>query len=259
MSGARGKGLSRFWLDDEEMAKKDDDLNAPGHTQKRPHALSLPRSAPGASWQSAAPRPPRRGLILRLMLYICLIFIAMMFFLHIFGPSQRGTYLADNGPRRSEPLSSDPLPPPAVSHDSSPQQAPPPQQAPVSSKQKISNNGFNDLSKAKDLSGSLRHFNGPLRFPYLANSLQGISFTDGDLPINRNILFAAASSRSISTLLPLACRMAQEKSNWVHFAFLHNTDIPVQDLLKLNGIDKTCPIIAHGKAHLSPTSMPSTN
>ncbi|KAH8172906.1 glycosyltransferase 2 [Sarocladium implicatum] len=247
MSGARGKGLSRFWLDDEEMAKKDDDLNTPGHSHKRPHALSLSHSAPGGSWQSAAPRPPRRGLILRLLIYMCLMLLAMMVLLHVFGPAQPGTYLEDNGPRRSEPLSTDPLPPSAGGQDGMPQKPPPPQQPPrppVSSK-KVSKNGFNDLSKAKDLSGTGRYHNAPLRFPFLADTLQSITFTDGDLPVNKNILFAAASSRSMATLLPLACRMAQEKSNWVHFAFIHNTEIPMKELLKLNGIDKTCPIIAH--------------
>jgi hypothetical protein len=103
------------------------------------------------------------------------------------------------------------------------------------------------MSKAKTLSGSTRNFNGALRFPSLAGTLQAIASTDGALPINRNVLFAAASLRSISTLLPLACRMAAKKTNYVHFAMIHNTDVPIPDLLALNGVDEDeCPVIFHG-------------
>ncbi|KAK0390955.1 hypothetical protein NLU13_0458 [Sarocladium strictum] len=232
MSGGRSKGLSRFWLDDEEKAKKDDDLNAHGHGHKRPHAMSLPRVAQPGSWQAAAPRAPRRSLILRLLVYVCIMFLIMVFLIRAFGASSNARYLGDSRSHERPPVHP-PLPPSRHA---------PPAQPPV----QVPNKGFNDISKAKDLSGSGRHYNAPIRFPNLAGSLQAIGSTGGAEPINRNVLFAAASLRSISTLLPLACRMAAKKTNYVHFAFMHNSDVPVPELLRLNGIDEDeCPLIYH--------------
>ena len=85
-------------------------LNAPGHSHKRSLGHSHSRAAPGVGWQAAAPRPPRRSLILRLMIYVCIIFLAMMFFLHVFGPSSSPRYRGDNGSRLNEPPSSQPFP-----------------------------------------------------------------------------------------------------------------------------------------------------
>ena len=88
-------------------------------------------------------------------------------------------------------------------------------------------------------------FDGPIRFPELAATLRRISATRGGSVKNQNVLFAAASLRSLSTLLPMACEMAEERENYVHFAFMGSKSHSVRELLKINGIDKTCPIIMH--------------
>lgn len=172
---------------------------------------------------------------MRLLIYVCLMFLVMVFVLHMFGPPSRGRYMGDNGSSLHDPQL---VHPPPQSHNAPPG-SPPSSKAPSS--------GFNDLTKAKGMSASSRSFDGPLRFPKLSASLQAIGSTDGALPVNRNILFAAASMRSVSNLLPFACRMAEEKTNYVHFAFILNTEIPIAELLKINGIDKKCPLITHGK------------
>ncbi|KAF7521932.1 hypothetical protein G7054_g12281 [Neopestalotiopsis clavispora] len=63
--------------------------------------------------------------------------------------------------------------------------------------------------------------------------------------VNRNILFAASSLKSAATLLPVACQMGQESRNYVHFALISRSDIDMEELQKINGIDEGCQIIFH--------------
>ena len=52
--------------------------------------------------------------------------------------------------------------------------------------------------------------------------------------------------KSVSTLLPMVCEMSQWNRNHVHAAFLGREDIPLDDLLEINGIDKVkCPATWH--------------
>ncbi|PHH68850.1 hypothetical protein CDD82_229 [Ophiocordyceps australis] len=89
-----------------------------------------------------------------------------------------------------------------------------------------------------------------IKFPKLSASLPSTATTR-----SRNVLFAAASLPSAATLLPMACQMALERHNAVHFAFMAVSDIAIPDLLSINGIDKTCSITLHdarpNKADLS--------
>ncbi|KAG5939214.1 hypothetical protein E4U53_007856 [Claviceps sorghi] len=97
-------------------------------------------------------------------------------------------------------------------------------------------------------SGSLESrpkYDGPIRYPALASTLGAISATAGSSRKNRNVLFAAASLKSASTLLPMACDMAMERLNYVHFAFLGVADVSIKDLLEINGIDKDCKLLTH--------------
>ncbi|PHH65292.1 hypothetical protein CDD81_2704 [Ophiocordyceps australis] len=89
-----------------------------------------------------------------------------------------------------------------------------------------------------------------IKFPKLSASLPSTATMR-----SRNVLFAAASLASAATLLPMACQMALERHNSVHFAFMGVSDIAMTDLLSINGIDKTCSIALHdarpNKAQLS--------
>ncbi|KAJ4310307.1 hypothetical protein N0V94_008517 [Neodidymelliopsis sp. IMI 364377] len=89
-------------------------------------------------------------------------------------------------------------------------------------------------------------FDGIYKFYRLARSLRGASHTDGYRKTNRNVLFAMSSLKSVATLLPMICEMSKWNRNWVHAAFLGREDIPLEDLLDINGIDrKKCPAIWH--------------
>jgi hypothetical protein len=97
-------------------------------------------------------------------------------------------------------------------------------------------------------------YNGPLMFPKLLSSLDAISSTGGNSPVNKNVLFAAASLRSAALLLPMACQMADELRNYVHFALLGGSGIDMQELRAVNGVDESCQVIFHGMVHISDSS-----
>lgn len=89
-------------------------------------------------------------------------------------------------------------------------------------------------------------FDGIYKFYRLARSLRSASHTDGYRKINRNVLFAMSSLKSASAMLPLICEMSKWNRNWVHAAFLGRENIPLDDLLDINGIDrKKCPAVWH--------------
>ncbi|KAF5657080.1 hypothetical protein FHETE_10626 [Fusarium heterosporum] len=88
-------------------------------------------------------------------------------------------------------------------------------------------------------------YKGPLRYPELAETLRNIQGTGGSYERNKNVLFAASSINSASALLPMACQMSAQDKNHVHFALMSSNDIPIKDLLEINGIDKSCKIFVH--------------
>ncbi|KZF23130.1 hypothetical protein L228DRAFT_281881 [Xylona heveae TC161] len=92
---------------------------------------------------------------------------------------------------------------------------------------------------------SQHNFNGPIKFYKLASSLHAIAKTMGHRKINRNILFAAASLQSATTLIPTACEMARWRRNFVHFALMGRGDITIQELLEINGIGDECEVYWH--------------
>ena len=90
------------------------------------------------------------------------------------------------------------------------------------------------------------YYAGPVRFYRLAKTLQAISRTLGHRRDNRNVLFAAANLKSAANLLPMACEMARIDKNFVHFALLGRQDIPLDDVLEINGIDRaSCDLFFH--------------
>ncbi|KAK4227859.1 hypothetical protein QBC38DRAFT_476745 [Podospora fimiseda] len=88
-------------------------------------------------------------------------------------------------------------------------------------------------------------YDGPIMFRKLAHTLQAISSTHGSSPINKNVLFAAASLKSASLLLPMACDMGIEARSYVHFALMGGSDIDIKALRSVNGVDESCQIIFH--------------
>jgi hypothetical protein len=73
--------------------------------------------------------------------------------------------------------------------------------------------------------------------------------------VNKNVLFAAASLKSAALLLPLACDMGNELRNYVHFALFGGSEITLEDLRFINGLDASCQVIFHGAAFLHTLSM----
>ncbi|KAK0620384.1 hypothetical protein B0T14DRAFT_567135 [Immersiella caudata] len=88
-------------------------------------------------------------------------------------------------------------------------------------------------------------YDGPIRFEKLANTLQAISDTRGDYSDNKNVLFAVSSLKSAALLLPVACKMGAELRSYVHFALMSRSDIPIDQLREVNGIDDSCHLIFH--------------
>lgn len=212
----RGRPLKRFWADDEEMAKKDDDLHLPRHSKH------------GGQWRAAHARP---GFIYRLGLYACVAFLCF-FAVYELAASTMGVSVTDTY-NKWDASRYDP-----TRHDT-PRGA---QQA----------GGQSGASKGKDGASEVaKTYNGPIRFPELARSLRSISGTGGGMYKNRNVLFAAANLKSAAFVLPMACQMAGERDNYVHFALLGKSDITMEKLLKLNGIDEDCKLILHGKADIN--------
>ncbi|KAJ4300305.1 hypothetical protein N0V88_002978 [Collariella sp. IMI 366227] len=89
-------------------------------------------------------------------------------------------------------------------------------------------------------------YSGNIFFPKLLPSLQAVSSTTGGHQVsNRNILFAAAGLKSAALLLPMACQMGEELKNYVHFALLGGSEIQMDELRAVNGIDESCQVIFH--------------
>ncbi|ESZ95375.1 hypothetical protein SBOR_4231 [Sclerotinia borealis F-4128] len=97
--------------------------------------------------------------------------------------------------------------------------------------------------ESTELSGHT--YNGPIRFYQLATTLHAMSKVKGSDLLNNNVLFAASSLKSASSLLPIACEMALRERNYVHFAFMGRDDIPMDILKSVNGINKDCQIFFH--------------
>ncbi|PNY23740.1 Uncharacterized protein TCAP_06307 [Tolypocladium capitatum] len=218
MSSTRDWHLSQLWRDDEEMAKKDDDLNLPKHSK---HA--------GGQWQAG--RAPRRSWVMRLVAYALVAGLIVFVLFRFVGPGRSSFDRLANGrhvpdiPGRNEPPRGQ-RPPPLE-----PEAKPPP-------KLKTSTGADKSADQRGDRDGQIK-------YPELAGSLRSISPTGGAATKNRNVLFAAGSVRSAATLLPMACEMAFERENYVHFAFMGRSDVSLKELLKINGIDKTCPLLLH--------------
>jgi hypothetical protein len=236
----RGWSLSQLWRDDdEEMAnKKDDDIGLPRHSRHSDHWQAAPKSS--LHWTA----------VLRLIVYAGALFMLAYGLFRIIGPAPGASSL---DPANLMPLYDTQRPPPRYDAPRMEEEGPSIKSAQTSKKQehqagsKGSSGSQQAVSKAA--AETSRTYNGPLKLPHLGKSLQAImSETSGRLQKNRNVLFAAASLQSAALLLPMACQMAMERQNYVHFALMSRSDVPMKELLAVNGLDKGCPLIVHGKA-----------
>ncbi|KAI6351363.1 hypothetical protein MCOR25_009987 [Pyricularia grisea] len=84
-----------------------------------------------------------------------------------------------------------------------------------------------------------------IQFPALSASLHAIAGTGGFNRLNKNVLFAASSLKSVARLLPMACQMGQELRSYVHFVLMSRSDMDYLQLQAINGIDKSCRIMFH--------------
>ena len=89
------------------------------------------------------------------------------------------------------------------------------------------------------------YYNGVTKFYKLGGTLQKVGRTMGTYQQNRNVLFAAASLKSVANLVPMACEMAKNDKNFAHFAVFGRSSLSIEDIQELNGIDKSCSIYWH--------------
>ncbi|KAK2057810.1 hypothetical protein LY76DRAFT_80030 [Colletotrichum caudatum] len=216
---------SLVFLSDEEMGKKDDDHHRTGGSAIKNPVLLRNRNP---QWQPAAKMPSRR--LFRRVAYLLLIACGLWYLLSDlslgFGPSRPPNYIY--------PYPDDPR----ESRDPALRNAAPPTMPP---KGQPANQG-----PAAAAAAAQRHdYNGPVKFLRLAGSLHAIAATKGSQPVNQNVLFAASNLRSLSALLPFACKMGTELRSYVHFAVMSRSDMDLDDIKRINGVDDTCYIIWH--------------
>ncbi|KAH8912482.1 hypothetical protein BR93DRAFT_79909 [Coniochaeta sp. PMI_546] len=201
--------LSSIFLSDEELGKKDDD--------HKPAVLPTIRSQ--QHWTPARPSP--RKTLKRLALAIVIGFAVYLFIHNIptdlpIRDHRRPVYTHGDGetihPFQPPSKKSKPPPPSHAGHDA---------EAPVPA------------------------YSGPVKFMNLAGSLHAISSTRGGFVMNKNILFAASSLKSAAALLPIACQMGSELRNYVHFALMSRSEIEIDELRAVNGVDESCHVIFH--------------
>jgi hypothetical protein len=202
--------MSSIFLSDEELGKKDDDHKP----------AKLPTIRPQSYWAPSRPSP--RKTIKRVALAIAIGFAVYLFVHNI------PTDLPQRDHRRPiykhwEDESLDPFKLPQTKS-----KPPPP------------GHGGHEIQPAAQT------YSGPVKFVNLAESLYAISGTRGGSFMNKNVLFAASSLKSAAALLPIACQMGSELRSYVHFALASRSEIDIDELRAVNGIDESCHVIFHG-------------
>lgn len=223
----RGRAMSRLWTNDEELAKKDDDLTDPRlarHNHGHGH---------GHQWQGAG-RIARRRSVARFAAYAVIAFMLILGLTKILSGGSNSSPQPELDRPRPGRYNLEGIP----TYGSESRPPPPPDDSASRGGEKGS-----QVEPAKTYSG-------PLKLPALGQSLHAIGSTGGKSAKNRNVLFAAGSLKSAATLLPFACQMAFEHLNYVHFVLLGRSEISLLDLLKINGIDTSCPLILHGAVYM---------
>ncbi|KAN0081045.1 hypothetical protein V8E54_004249 [Elaphomyces granulatus] len=87
------------------------------------------------------------------------------------------------------------------------------------------------------------YYDGEIRHPWLLKSLYSVRVLDEHSHV---VLFAASNLQSVSDLLPLACEMARQGMNRIHFAVMGRDDLSIEGIQQLNSIrDDDCPMNWH--------------
>lgn len=220
-TATRGRTMSRLWTNDEELAKKDDDLTDP-RLARQNHGHGH-----GHQWQGAG-RVPRRRSVARFAVYALIAFLLIIVLTKALGGGGGGA------PSRIGRPSSGRYHPDRIPDEYDSADKPP-----------VPDSGAIPGEKGSPVEPA-RTYSGSVKLPSLGQSLHAIGSTGGKQAKNRNVLFAAGSLKSAATLLPFACQMAFEHLNYVHFVLMGRSEISLLDLLKINGIETTCPLILHG-------------
>lgn len=204
--------MVRFLAGDEEMGKKDDDYRSGGRTP-------IP-----ATW-SGRKAPMRRNVKRVAWGFIAALFLYLFFYNMPTDVQQRGVrpqYIhPEMGESRNNPISK-----PSSSLSKSTDEMPP---------------------GAEEDETSKHTFSGPIKFYELAATLQAISRSQGVKVDNKNILFAASSLKSASTLIPMACDMAAWERSIVHFVYMGRSEVSMELMKAVNGINDECAVNFHGK------------
>lgn len=203
--------LARIFAGDEELGKKNDDY-------KRSHD-----DAGAPAWASRRPvHGWRRRRIIYAVCAVIFTYCAVLFIRGIptdLGPnSRRGDSRIYQGPRSTKPLT------PADAPKNAPRRPATP-------------------SEAEE-----HYHNGPIKFYKLAASLHAVAALGGQKEVNKNVLFAASSLKSVSELVPLACEMARWDRNDVHLALMGRSNMDLDEIRLLNGAVENCKVHWHGQS-----------
>jgi hypothetical protein len=97
------------------------------------------------------------------------------------------------------------------------------------------------------------YYNGPIRYPHLAKTLYRGRKSSHRPEDNHGVLFAASNLQSVSDLIPVACEMARQGINTVHFALMGRDEVSIEGIKHVNGIsDESCPLFWHGESRSCP-------
>lgn len=95
------------------------------------------------------------------------------------------------------------------------------------------------------ISGNQQSYDGKIRFQDLAQSLPSQKHPKDQA--SNAVVFAGSSIHCISSLIPLACRMAKQRLNQVHLVLLGKDEVSIEGIKQVNGIrNSECPMTWHG-------------
>ena len=200
-----------FLTEDENLVKKDDDHRPHGHMHSSP-------------WPRAPAQPLRRRRIIYILCGALFIYLFIKNIPTDVGPHPRWAdtrvYQGSRTPGAKSTATT------GAASQSAPTKKPPRPASPVESEQ--------------------HYHDGPIKFYRLAVSLHAVAKLGGQKDLNKNVLFAASSLKSVSELLPIACEMARWDRNDVHLAIMGRDSMAISEIQEVNGIkQEDCNIYWH--------------
>ncbi|KAJ5226986.1 uncharacterized protein N7469_006992 [Penicillium citrinum] len=196
---------------DEELGKKDDDHRYAAAGRFKP-------------FQHSAIHRPRR--IFFLIVFFVLVY---QFFKHM--PTDLTPAVERYNPTIANPR------PPNVETARAPPQLTVPDQAHDALKQ-------SPEQPDSQLHGNQQSYDGKIRFQDLAQSLPSQKHPKNQA--SNAVVFAGSDLHCISSLIPLACRMASQRLNQVHLVLLGKDEVSIEGIKQVNGVkDSECSMIWH--------------